>query len=100
MHQSFNFTPSMAHTFLRYAEETKVSNQKVLLLIDDLKKGLSEEDHLKGLAQYYKWNSQKQKNVLICQCIMIRIQCLADISHDTEPYQRFMNDWNLIAASC
>lgn len=54
MHQSFNFTPSMAHTFLRYAEEIKVSNQKVLLLIDDLKKGLSEEDHLKGQAQYYK----------------------------------------------
>lgn len=100
MHQSFNFTPSMAHTFLRYAEEIKVSNQKVLLLIDDLKKGLSEEDQLKGQAQYYKWNSQKQKNVLICQCIMIRIQCLADISYNSEPYQRFMNGWNLIAASC
>ena len=34
MHQSFNFTPSMAHTFLNYAEGTKVSNQKVLLLVE------------------------------------------------------------------
>ena len=35
MKPSFIFCPDMTHTFLRYAEETKVSNQKVLLLIDD-----------------------------------------------------------------
>ena len=90
----------MAHTFLRYAEETKVSNQKVLLLIDDLRRGLSVEDQLKGRSQYNKWNSQKQKNVLTCECIMLHIQTLADISDDSEPYERFINGWNRIAASC
>lgn len=100
MHQSFIFNPSMTHTFLRYAEKTMVTNQKVLLLIDDLRRGLSEEDQLNGQNQYYKWKSQKQKNVLICQCIMLHIQCLADISDDSEPYDRFVNGWNRIAASC
>lgn len=100
MHQSFTFNPSMTHTFLRYAEKTMVTNQKVLLLIDDLRRGLSVEDQLLGQSQYYKWKSQKQKNVLICQCIMLHIQCLADISDDSEPYDRFVNGWNRIAASC
>ncbi len=100
MHQPFIFNPSMVHTFLRYAEGTKVSNQRVLLLIDDLRRGLSEEDQLNGQTQYYRWNSQKQKNVMICQCIMLHIQCLADISDDREPYDRFVNGWNRIAASC
>ena len=100
MYQSFHFNSNMTHTFLRYAEKTNISNQKVLLLIDDLRKGLSEEDMLKGQAQYSKLNSQKQMNVLICQCIILHVQCLADISDDSEPYDRFMTGWNLIAASC
>ena len=99
MYQSFHFNSNMTHTFLRYEEKTNISNQRVLLLIDDLRKGLSEEDLLKGQAQYSKLNSQKQKNVLICQCIILHVQCLADISDDSEPYDRFMNGWNSIAAS-
>ena len=100
MNQPFYFSPSMTHTFLRYAEHTNINNQKISLLISDLRRGLSVEDQLLGQSQYYKWKSQKQKNVLICQCIMLHIQCLADISDDSEPYDRFMNGWNSIAASC
>ncbi len=98
MDQSFYFNTSMTHSFLRYAENTHIMNEKVQVLIDDLRKGLREEDQLQ--AQYGKLNSQKQKNVLICQCIMLHVQCLADISDDSEPYDRFMNGWNSIAASC
>lgn len=98
MDQSFYFNTSVTHSFLRYAENTHIMNEKVQVLIDDLRKGLREEDQLQ--AQYGKLNSQKQKNVLICQCIMLHVQCLADISDDSEPYDRFMNGWNSIAASC
>ena len=100
MNPSFIFYPDMTHTFLSYAEKTNVSNQKVLLLIDNLRRGLSEEDLLKKQAKYIKWNFQKQKNLLTCQCIMIRIQCLANLSAKGNLYGHFINDWNLIAASC
>ena len=89
----------MTHTFLRYSEHTSINNQKIRLLISDLRKGLSEEDLLKGQAQYSKLNSQKQKTVRICQCIILHVQCLADISDDSTPYDCFMNGWNNIVAS-
>ena len=100
MYQSFSFNSSMTHAFLRYAEKATVINQRILLLIDDLRKGLSMEDLLQVQDQRSKWHSQKQKNVLICQSIMLHIQCLADISDDSEPYEIFMKVWNDIAASC
>ena len=99
MNQPFYFRPSMTHTFLKYAELMNINNQNIRLLISDLRKGLSEEDILQGQAQHGKLNCQKQKNVLICQCIMPHVQCLADICDDSTPYDCFVNGWNNIVAS-
>lgn len=99
MNQPFYFRPSMTHTFLKYAELMNINNQNIRLLISDLRKGLSEEDILQGQAQYSKLNCQKQKNVLICECIMLHVQCLADICDDSTPYDCFVNGWNNIVAS-
>lgn len=90
----FNFNPSMTHPFLKYAENTPISNEKVLLLIDDLRQGLSEEDMLKTQDETNRLYSQMHKNVLTCYCIMLHIQCLADISDDRELYDRFIHDWD------
>ena len=65
MNPSFIFYPDMTHTFLSYAEKTNVSNQKVLLLIDDLRRGLSEEDLLKKQAKYIKWNFIARSTILV-----------------------------------
>ena len=90
----FNFTPSMTHPFLRYAENAHIVNQKVLRLIDDLRKGLSEENQIQSQEQKNRLYAQKQKNVLTCYCIMLYIQCLANLSANDNPYDRFIDDWN------
>ena len=98
MDQTFYFNTSMTHSFLRYAESTHIKNEKVQLLIDDLRRGLLVEDHLQN-QDTLKLNSQKQKNVMLCYCIMLHVQCLADISDNCEFYNSFINDWNLLSAS-
>ena len=99
MDQTFYFNARMTHSFLRYAENTHISNQKVLVLIDNLRKGLSEEDMLQKQGLTEKLNFCIRKNVRTCSCIILHVQCLADISDDSEPYDRFMNGWNTISAS-
>lgn len=94
MKQMFNFTPSMTHPFLRYAENAHVGNQKVLRLIDDLRQGLSEENQIQSQEQKNRLYAQKQKNVMTCYCIMLYIQCLANLSTDNNSYNRFIDDWN------
>lgn len=99
MNQISHFDVSMTHSFLSYAESMPVSNQKVQVLIDDLRKGLIEEKMLEGQDEKNRLFSQRQKNVLLCQCILLHVQCLADVSDNNEQYNRFINDWNDIAAS-
>lgn len=99
MNQTFYFNARMTHTFLRYAENSHIGNKKVLLLIDNLRKGLSEEEKLKEQGQTDKLYSSIRKNVKTCSCIMLHVQCLADISDNHEPYDRFINDWSNIMAS-
>lgn len=94
MKQMFNFTPSMTHPFLRYAENAHVGNQQVLRLIDDLRQGLSEEDQIQSQEQKNRLYAQKQKNVMTCYCIMLYIQCLANLSANSNPYDRFIDNWN------
>lgn len=98
MEQLFTFNPSMTHPFLTYAENTQISNVKVLQLIDELRKGLSEEDNLQEVNQECKLYSQKQKNVMTCYCILLYIQCLAYISVEHELYDLFLNNWIAISA--
>ena len=90
----FNFTPSMTHPFLRYAENAHIVNQKVLRLIDDLRQGLSEEDQIQSPEQKNRLYAQKQKNVMTCYCIMLYVQCLAYLSDNGNSYNRFINDWD------
>ena len=90
----FNFTPSMTHPFLRYAENAHIANKKVLRLIDDLRQGLSEEDMIQSPEQKNRLFAQKQKNVMTCYCIMLYVQCLAYYSTNDNPYDRFLNNWN------
>lgn len=99
MDQTFYFNTSMTHSFLRYAENTHIMNEKVQVLIDDLRKGLREEDQLQGQTPTNKLNSQKQKNVMLCYCIMLHVQCLADICDNHELYDQFIDDWHLLSAS-
>ena len=94
MKQMFNFTPNMTHPFLRYAENAHIGNQKVLRLIDDLRQGLSEEDMIQSPEQKNRQFAQKQKNVMTCYCIMLYVQCLANLSAKGDLYDRFINDWN------
>ena len=90
----FNFTPSMTHPFLRYAENAHIGNQKVLRLIDDLRQGLSEDDQIQSPEQKNRLYAQMQKNVMTCYCIMLYVQCLAYLSDNGNPYNRFINDWD------
>lgn len=99
MDQTLYFNDSMTQTFLRYAEHTHISNQKVLLLIDNLKKGLSEENILKGKGQIDKLRKVISQNIRTCYCIMLHVQILADLAEDSTPYDRFVNGWLSIAAS-
>ena len=71
MDQTLYFNDSMTQTFLRYAEHTHISNQKVLLLIDNLKKGLSEENILKGKGQIDKLRKVISQNIT-ASCFMCR----------------------------
>lgn len=99
MDQTFNFNARMTHAFLRYAENTHIGNQKVLMLIDSLRKGLSEEEVLKKQGLTEKLKVMIRKNIRTCGCIMLHVQCLADLAEDSTPYDRFVNGWSCIAAS-
>ena len=99
MDQAFYFNAKMTHTFLKYAESVHFSNQKVQSLIDDLRKGLSEVEKLHQQGQMEKMSSSIRKNVKLCSCIMLHVQCLADISDDSALYDRFINGWSNIVAS-
>lgn len=93
MKQMFNFTTSMTHPFLKYAENAHLTNRKVIQLIDDLRNGLSEEDAIQSQKEPYRLSAQKQKNIMTCYCIMLYIQCLAYFSDEHERYDRFINNW-------
>ena len=94
MKQMLNFTPNMTRPFLRYAENAHIGNQKVLRLIDDLRQGLSDEDMIQSPEQKNRLFAQKQKNVMTCYCIMLYVECLANLSANNNPYDRFINNWN------
>lgn len=99
MDQTFYFNARMTHSFLRYAENTHISNQKVLVLIDNLRKGLSEEDMLQKQGDTDKLHFAVRKNVKTCCCIMLHVQCLADLAEDSTPYDRFIQDWSNTSAA-
>ena len=88
-----NFTPSMTHPFLKFAENAHIANRKVLQLIDDLRNGLSEEELIQSQKQTNRLFTQKQKNVMTCYCIMLHIQCLAYMSDHRKLYDHFINEW-------
>lgn len=94
MEQSLLINEGMTHSFLRYAENTHISNQKVLLLIDNLRKGISEEDMLKEQGFYDELRSQVRANVKTCCCIMLHVACLMDTRDDNEQYVNFINNWH------
>ena len=99
MEQTFYFNAEMTRTFLRYAEATQISNQKVLLLIDDLRKGLSVEEMLEKQGSMKQLHASISQNVRTCYRIMFHVLFLADLADDRSPYDRFMNGWNTISAS-
>lgn len=95
----FDFSPNTTHTFLEYAENAHLSNEKVLQLIDDLRDGLSREETLQSCDHAYRLYTQKQKNVMTCYCIMLHVLCLADLSEDREQYDQFLGGWNTFSAA-
>lgn len=99
MNQTFYFTARMTHAFLRYAESVHLGNQKVLLLIDNLRKGLTEEEMLLEQGYTEKLKLSIRKNVRTCGCIMLHVQCLGDLAENHEPYDRFLNGWSKITAN-
>jgi len=94
MDQTFYISSSMMHTFLKYVEHMHFRDQKVLLLIDNLEKGLSEEEKLQKQGQTDKLKFRVCKNIKTCYCIMLHVQCLMDISDDCQQYANFINNWN------
>ena len=94
-----NFTPSMTHPFLKFAENAHFVNQMVLQLIDELRKGLSEEDMIQNQKQTNRLFTQKQKNVMTCYCIMLHVQCLANMSDNHELYDHFISEWKNMSNS-
>lgn len=85
----------MTHSFLRYAESMPMGNQKVQVLIDDLRKGLSEEDLLQQQEQDEKLRQRIGLNIKICYCIMFHVACQRDIHQDDMQYVNFINNWQL-----
>ena len=94
-----NLTPSMTHPFLKFAENAHIVNQMVLQLIDELRRGLSEEEMIQSRKQTNRLFTQKQKNVMTCYCIMLHIQCLAYNSDNYELYDHFINEWKSMSNS-
>ena len=98
MNQSFFINSGMTHTFLSYAVNMPISNQKVLQLIDDLRLGLTEEDALQSQGQAEQLELRMNENVKVCGRIMLHVQCLMDISDDREQYVNFFNSWKQYCA--
>lgn len=98
MNQMFDFSPSTTVPFLRYAENAHFVNEKVLHLIEDLRAGLSEEKQLQEKEQQpdRRLYFQRQKNIMTCYCILLHVQCLADLSENDEQYVRFLDGWNSV----
>ena len=99
MKPMLNFTPSMTHPFLKFAENAHIVNQMVLQLIDELRMGLSEEEMIQNQKQTNRLYYQEQKNVMTCYCIMLHIQCLAYMSDNNEQYNHFINEWKSLCSN-